>query len=655
MQQRCRTALIGIACLIVTSGYTGSVAGEDAPEGDPYAGIREQFLLTYTAVQAGIGAPASLDGEGLRAYPLYPYLQSARYTRALRNPDTDTDSAVREFITAHQDEPVGRTLHRTWLRSLAGRERWRDFVVNYRDDLADDELRCSYLRARVALDMTDGLSDDLIEQWRTPRQLPTACEPAFQWLRDRGLMTDELIEQRVRLLLESGQAAFARVIARRLPNDRAAPLLHWADLIEQPRQGIDAIIVTPDRPIESLALQDGWMRLARNSPQPAMERFPRLVAARGYDDTAASPYALRLALGLAWDRRPEALDYFARARDTDLDDYALEWQARAALWSGDWPRVERSIARMSDSSRNHARWRYWLARAAQAQGREREARERYEAIVPSDNFYAALAAAHLGREAVPHPDPVRVDTDTLRRVGATLPLVRARELLTIGLRSQAISEWYHGLARLNETQRQHAIAIAVEWGWYDVAVATATRESVFYDYLLLYPRPYPELVAAAAELGELAPQLLYGVVRQESLFRPDAVSTAGAVGLAQLLPETARRTANRWNMPEPGRADLFDPATNLRISAAHLRDLMSEFDNQTAVALAAYNAGPNAARRWLPDDALDMDIWIENIPFNETREYVQRVLWHSVVFGWLADGSAQDTSGWQGRIVNPRR
>jgi soluble lytic murein transglycosylase len=136
------------------------------------------------------------------------------------------------------------------------------------------------------------------------------------------------------------------------------------------------------------------------------------------------------------------------------------------------------------------------------------------------------------------------------------------------------------------------------------------------------------------------------VIRQESLFRTDAVSTAGAVGLAQLIPETARRVARTWRQPVPAAADLFDPAVNITLGAAHLRDLVNRFNKQTVVALAGYNAGGNAADRWLPPAPIDADIWIENIPYNETRDYVQRVLWHSVVFGWLDSGRGENVEKW---------
>jgi soluble lytic murein transglycosylase len=173
---------------------------------------------------------------------------------------------------------------------------------------------------------------------------------------------------------------------------------------------------------------------------------------------------------------------------------------------------------------------------------------------------------------------------------------------------------------------------------------------VFYDYELLYPRPFGKQIRSATELTKVEPPLLYGVIRQESLFRTDAASAAGALGLAQLLPATARQVAREWQQPEPAAADLLDPAVNLTLGAARLRDLMNRFGQQTSVALAGYNAGERAVERWLPAEPIDADIWTENIPYNETRDYVQRVLWHSIVFGWLESDGAE-RNAWLAQVA----
>jgi soluble lytic murein transglycosylase len=335
----------------------------------------------------------------------------------------------------------------------------------------------------------------------------------------------------------------------------------------------------------------------------------------------------------------------------DFDDYAREWQTRAALWVGDWKQAARSIGAMSDAGRRTARWRYWAARAAAQSGEEASARQLYESILTEDNYYSGMAAARLKRRIAPNPKAVPLDTAQIASMENVPAFVRARELRLNGLVTSAQTEWSLGQNSLQPAARAQAIHLAARWGWHDQAVATATAEQMFNDYVLLYPRPYDVEVAAGSQVSGLARDVIYGVIRQESLYRSDAVSSANARGLMQLLPETARRTARQWKQSVPAEAALFEPAVNVMLGSAHLKDLVDRFDGQLPMALASYNAGPGAVQRWLPARAMDPDIWIENIPYNETRSYVQRILWHTLVFGWLRETQTQDTAAWLRPVV----
>lgn len=641
-----RFAIAAIVALVAASSA--------AQENDPLAAPRQLFMLAYTAAEAGLPLDGDVDPPALREYPLYPYLERARLMRALAKEGGAADAAARAFLAAHRGEPVARELRKALLQSLADRSEWPTFTAEYDPAVADARLRCELLNARIALGETTGLQAAVIEQWLTPRRLPPPCESAFNWLRAQNGLSPALVEQRVRLLLAEGEFAFARTIARALPAAQAEPLLRWATLLEKPAAGIDAVIADA-KAAELLAgapLLAGWRKLTRSSPDAARERYNALVRRLRDVNEDKSGYALALALGYAWDRRAEqALELFRDVDDEDLDDTALGWRARAAMWAGEWREVQHSIEAMSDRERGHARWRYWSARAAAARGDEESARALYLALLPSDNYYAANAAARLGRPAEPHPAALAADTEQVAALAARPGFVRARELLLCGLRNPALTEWLAEFGQLDDAQRSQAVLLSSSWDWHDVAVAMATRQNVFFDYGLLYPRPFDGEVGAAAKLADIDERLLYGVIRQESLFRPDAVSSAGAVGLAQLMPETARRTARAWGHPAPSTAELLDPATNVKLGAWHLRELVDQFQRQLPVALAGYNAGPAAARRWLPREPLDADVWIENIPYNETREYVQRVLWHSVVFGWLRTGRPQDVAAWITKVV----
>src|SRR5262249_47806564 len=289
---------------------------------------------------------------------------------------------------------------------------------------------------------------------------------------------------------------------------------------------------------------------------------------------------------------------------------------------------------------------YWAARAAAQLHDSSQARRLYESLLSDDNYYSAMAAARLHRPVVPSLQTLPADPELRASVERVPAMERARELFLCGMRQGALAEWQLGYGSLSEAQRLQSIRVAAGWRWYDQAIAVASAQHVFNDYVLLYPHPFDTEVEQAARLAQLEPGLIYGVLRQESLYRVDAVSSADARGLMQLQLDTARRTARQWKRPQPGLSDLFDPATNTLLGAARLRTLLDQFDGQIAAALAAYNAGANAAMRWLPGKSVDADVWIENIPYSETRIYVQRILWHVLTFTWLHTKEAQQTQSW---------
>ena len=646
--------LIATATLALLCGAPAQAAGTATS----YAEIRKTFQEAYARAATSATDAGETDSESLKSYLLYPYLQSARIQQALSSNDpaalTAVDKRAGDFIAVYGQQPVSRNLRRVWLDSLARRSMWNQFLAAYRDAGASDATRCESFNARIELGKTEGLTADIGKEWLTPRSLPE-CDHPFAWLKQSGALTTALIEERVHLALDNNNAAFARQIIEQLPADRAAPLYQWSGLIESPARSIDELIASPNTPVNGVALLAGWKRLARTDHEAAKERYTRFVSARGLTRDSASPYALALALALAWARDPSALEYFDLVRAADFDDSALEWWARAALWSKDWKLAAHVIATMTETNRKTARWRYWTARSLEESHEADQAQPVYESLLTDDNYYSAMAAAHLNRPVTPHPQSVPVDADvtaTLERVPA---LERARELFLCGMRPEAAAEWQFGYDGLPAEARTQSIRLAAEWGWYDMAVTVATSQHVFNDYTLLYPRPYDAQVNAAAHLAQLAPEIVYGVVRQESLYRIDAVSNAGARGLMQLQPATARSTARYYKRPAPALTDLFDPYINTALGAARLRMLLDEFDDQIPVALAGYNAGPNAVMRWLPQEPMDSDIWIENIPYNETRGYVQRILWHSLMFTWLrTQGHAQQTESWL-TLIRPMR
>ena len=614
-----------------------------APPAD-LTGARQLFLQAMAEAQR----PDATDDPVLRSYALYPYLQAERIRQAF-NDGAQVAAADRQaagFLATYGLLPVGIQLRRSWLESLAQRAQWDAFLTIYREAAASDPLRCQAFTARIATGQTAQLGPSLVKQWLTIREVPE-CDGPYAWGAEHGIITPDLLERRARLALQAGNTAIAKPLIARLPPNQALPLRQWAALLDTPLPMVDELLREPATSVLPEALLAGWVRLARQEPDAAVDRYAQLVRARNLSAEAASPFALAVALPLAWGRDARAEDYFARVSSHELDDSVLEWRARAALWAGNWPLVTQTIAAMSETDRQSARWRYWSARALDQTGDAAQARRLLTALAPDDNYYSGLAAARLGISVSPHPQRLERDDAVRARLAQMPALVRAHELLLCELRGQAMTEWQFAFDELSPSERQQAISVAADWGWYDLAVTAATTQRIFFDYELLYPQPFESSVIAAAHAARLPVSLIYGVIRQESLYRTDVVSTAGARGLMQLELATAKPTARALKLPTPRLADLFDPQINSTLGAEHLHLLLDKVDGQLPLALAAYNAGIAAASRWLPAGSMAPDVWVENIPYNETRNYVQRILWHTVVYGWLrSDGQPQDTASW---------
>ncbi len=620
---------------------------------DANAAVRAEFVQQINALDAmPAPAPAGEVGEAsaaLRAYLLYPYLEAQRLRTPLRLGLPTDDSAAAAFLLRNGDAPWTRDLRRDWLGDLARRRDWPTFLAHYLDNRADTRLRCERLNALIDSAQREpgkpgavNLQNTLLDLWMTGAQLPDACVAPFDWARQRGWFTPELSEQRAHLALQAGNADLADFLLRPLPPERAPQLRSWSRLLKNPDRELDALTAAGLPALQAQdpeALAAAVTKLARRDPAATAPRLAALLAACGEPCTLASPATpaeLRreVALGFAWSRLPQSVAAFRLVDDAGLDERAREWRIRAALWAGDWPQANTWIAALPPALADQPRWRYWRARALARQNDEEGARALWTQLAGENGYYPLMAARQLKRRHQP-ANTVAPKDPALQQQLALLPgITRTRELWLAGRSEWSSLEWGEQIANLDRPALIQAARLAQTWGAHAQTVAAASKAQVFDDYELLYPRPFDAEVSAASRTSGVPADWIYAVMRQESLYDPRARSRSNALGLLQMLIGTARDTARRQQQPQPSPADLFVPEINTRLGALHLKELLERYDNEFVLVLGAYNAGPRPVQRWRPaGGAIDADIWIENVPYNETRTYIQRVIWHASVFG----------------------
>jgi soluble lytic murein transglycosylase len=601
----------------------------------PPPSAAEEFVAAMRRVRSN--APEPPDSSALKEYPIYEYVIAARLRRDLAaSPGEQIDAAIDGFLQAHTGQPVAHALRPQWLASLAERRRW-DWFLPRSADLTDPPLICDRLAGRLATGDMDGLADDALVRWSLPQRPPQECAGVFAWLRTQGLLTPALEEARVRAALLAGNAPLARDFLADVAPQRRAPLLQWLGLLEAPTENLDRLAKAPGVPVEPEALVAGFTRLARADSAAASDLLPPLLARPDMGPMLQGRLRRAAALGAAYARQPGAIAAFSQLSGDSIDTPVQEWRVRAALWAGDYEKAFEWIEQMPASLATQPRWRYWRARAVGATRGPEAAAGLFAEIAGMRDYYGYLAADQLHRSYELNIRPSPNDEPAQAALAMEPGMIRAHALIDCGMVDEAGAEWNAVLATAKPALKVQAAHLASRWGWYAQTIATLAQADEWADVPLRYPRPYMSEIANASKLTRVPADWILAVMRQESLFRQDAVSRADACGLMQMLPATASLVAVRWHLPAPHRDDLFDPAIAVPLGAAYVRELLDRYGDQLSLGLAAYNAGPAAVARWMPHRSIEADIWIENIPFTETRSYVQHVLEHIVAFAVVRD------------------
>jgi soluble lytic murein transglycosylase len=609
------------------------LCAQSASVADPDS-TRQAFVAAMQRIRLNL--PETPDSPALEAYAIHDYLVAARLRRDLaKKPDEALDTAIDVFLQAHAGQPVSRSLRRDWLASLAQRRRW-DWFLPRSVDVADPVLVCDRLEGRLVTGDTAGLGAAILARWSLPQKQPAECNDVFAWLHQQNLVTPTLAENRVRAALAADNPRLAREFAADVPVARTAALLQWSDLLEAPKTALTVLATHPAMPVEPDALAAGFEKLAHTDSAGALNLLPMLLGRQGLTSAMQSRLKRAAALGAAYDRDPRAIAAFDGLSPDAVDSQVEEWRVRAALWIGDYDKALRQIEHMPASLATQPRWRYWRARAMAAVAGADAAAPLFNEIADLRDYYGYLAADRLHRGYNLNSRPSPDDTKTQTTVAAEAGLIRAHELFDCDMADDAAVEWTAVLGGAEPAVKVQAAHLAARWGWHAESIAMLAQAGEWDDVPLRYPRPYPDAVAAASELAGVPADWILGVMRQESLYRKDAVSRADARGLMQMLPATAAAVARRWHLPSPRKDDLFDPSVAVPLGAAHLRELLNRYAGQLDVSLAAYNAGAAAVARWLPRKSMDADVWIENIPYTETRGYVQHIFEHIAAFAYVS-------------------
>lgn len=601
---------------------------------------QQLYQQTLRAVEAGDAAATRAGLEQLTHYPLRPYIE---YAQLRANLSQVSLNQVLHFSEQYPDVPLEGRLRWRMTTELGKRGDWAGFNRLYATlNHPSTTQQCYAALAQLNSGDRKEAFDAAARLWTVGHSQPDACDPLFKHWIDNGGLTAEHAYKRVLAALGKGNLALARYAARQNPSERFKPAIEKAiQLFQQPQALLDdPALLTPATPEYRQLLLLATERLRRSSLDSAIQLWLRDRKRLSVPMEEQAELNTRLGLYKAKRFTPDAESVLGQLDPNYQLDTLTEWRIRLALTRLDWPSVEDLIGRLPANKRDHERWQYWLSVARQQQGQP--ASTQLAALSTERTFYGFMAAELKGLPFALNHDPIALDGDALDQLAARPAFQRMKELFELGELHDARSEWNQVTASMPPEQQHLAAHLVKRWGWHNQAIRGAIQSERWNDLEIRFPDPYPGQFSLFADKNEIPATWATAIARQESAFWVRARSRAGALGLMQLMPGTARDTAKKHGLSLPQLSALYEPDTNIALGSAYLGDMYRRFGNNRVFATAAYNAGPHRVDRWLDARGkLPLDIWIETIPFDETRNYVQNVLAFGVIYDQRAGRSAQ--------------
>ena len=610
---------------------------------------RELFKRVYETVERGDWSP--VDGltlserEILERYVLWPDLKAAWLRANLKKTTSaEIDAFLDQYGTLRpaRDVRYRKALSLAKKGDLAG---YQKIYEQFYQGQGVSRLDCLSLQAEIEAGRFKRVNQRAVDLWMIGTSQVKECDPVFDYLYDNNLLGPVEYRKRFELAIDAREFQLARWLAKKIDKQHVDAATLWMRAQSNP----DRFLARHDPAADSETYREQLVyaaeRLTYRDPESALQLWNKVEKQYGFSEEKTLHARRHIALWTARDNLPGGYGLLANLPQAAQDDEVLRWRARTSLRDSEWQRLIVDIAAMTPAERDTEEWRYWRAIALLRTGQSPAANTALGELSKERSYYGFLAADELGKDYALDHDRLAADEMALNEIAKRADVIRARELFLVGLDSRGRSEWDAAISKMNADEKLQAAILADRWGWHSRAIATAASLGQYDDLAMRYPLPWQQQFESFSSAASIAPTWAYGIARSESLFMRDVRSSAGAVGVMQLMPATGRQVAKSISLPYSGITTLTNPESNIRLGTSYLGQMAQRFSGNHVLATAAYNAGPHRVTRWLPAKrSEDARVWIENIPFNETRKYVKRVLAAQAIFHWRMTGQVRRLS-----------
>ncbi len=593
---------------------------------EQYSQARSDFLAAETSDWDINGNAYQSKLKSLANYPLQPYFQQQQL---LKNISLKNEAQIVAFITEYSDTPVAAKVRIAWLNYLTKKHLKSRFIEYFKAPM-NSRLTCTYY---------DYLLDSGAEQqailtqvtrlWLVGKSQPDECNRLFKVWTENGYISNELLWQRIMLAQAKRQYLLVKYLGKQLPSEEQYLFTLWTNIKRNPK-----LVARLDKfkrltKQETQVIIDGIKRLSRRDDLLALDVYKAADAQGRFSPLQKELVIKPLITALSRSDDPLARQWYESIDAELINQGILQWRLAKDLKKADHQGVLKNLSVLTEAMKNERQWLYWQARSLELTGAIKQAQQIYTSLAKQRSYYGFLAAARIGATAVMNHQALQVTNKEKQDIIKHPAGQRALELYKMKRFTLARREWHHWMANLTDPQQLVAAQLAHQQGWYDRGIYSLSQVGALNDIDIRFPMPFDDVFTQFSQQYNINPAWAYAIARKESIFMSDASSSAGALGLMQVIPATA--TYINGNKIHPGQ--LLQVDTNVKLGINYLSYLLKKFDNNIVLATAAYNAGPNKVKRWLKTQPmLTADAWIETIPYKETRNYVKSVLAYTEIY-----------------------
>jgi soluble lytic murein transglycosylase len=586
---------------------------------------RRAYQKAIEYVRAGRRSDFAQLANTLTAHPLHPYLTYHDLRMRLSRVKADEIVGFRE---QYRDIPAATLLFRQWLIRQGTNRHWSTYLEHY-EPVQSAQMQCLYLRALYGTGNKDEALAGVPALWVAPVSQPDVCNPLFDVWQKTDAFNQEVIWERTAAAISANSRTLARYLQRFMEGSYNTWGQAYYNVHVRPTRVTKTSNFKPDDPRVRQVIVHGLTRLAPDDPEAAAQALEQYRQTHSFDAHQIQQMEHAITKALAEENR------FPAEGSPEVSPDLVEILAFAAIENMNWREIIRWTGLLPPSERMKDRWTYWSARAlTELEGQTGSHMDQLAALSVQRTYYGFLAADLIGSQTILNDVSPAADQVSLTRLRQNPAVRRMLELLAVGDDLNARRELNVLGEQLGRTDQIALAYLLQEVGQSALAIRTANGADLL-DYLdLRFPMLYLNQFQRASHASGVPLPFLMAIARQESAFDPRARSSADARGLMQMLPGTARLAARRAGVATPSTAALYDPRTNISLASSQLAFLLDRYDGHMPLAAAAYNAGEHRVDRWIKDaSGMPTDVWIEKIPFHETRNYVKNVVAFNQVYG----------------------